>query len=223
MSKRKYKSPDYQIRFLSRGNQNHENFARIFRSMFEDKKYISLSNSAKDILIGIILNCNKDSRDRCLFPYSAYSKRCSKATFHKAIAELSENGFIRVVCCKTAPNIYFLCEDWKLDEIPKREPELYDISEYRKLRKGLVIRNRMYQTWLIIAHKVLHLVQISGKMMLDDGYFKDTSCSVIDPLYKYLPGITCLNYLNERKCLYETWISKNKRRQDLLRTRLPAN
>lgn len=137
MSRRKNKGPDYQLRYISKLNYPHNNFARIHRSLFYNERYRKLSPSSKDIYLAILLECKSGSRTKCTFPKSAYSKITTKATFHKAKRELLENGFIKEIPFRTKRCIYCLSDDWMLDEIPKREPEYHDISEYEKLLEGI--------------------------------------------------------------------------------------
>ena len=101
--------------------------------MYESERYRNLSGTAKDVYTGIVMNCNKDYRDRCKFPKSAYINRCSKQAFHKAICDLNEAGFIEIVCCQKRANIYFLSEDWKLEIVPRKETKYVSPSEYYKL------------------------------------------------------------------------------------------
>lgn len=98
---------------------------------------MNLSATARLIYIAIIIECGRDdSRTRCTFPNSAYKKICSKQTFIRCKRELIENGFIREYAFRTTSNIYYLCDDWKLDVMPKKEPEYHDITEHKKLLKG---------------------------------------------------------------------------------------
>lgn len=134
-SKLKYKkhSPDYQQSLISR--ENDKNFARVFSSLIYDERFLSLSAMARIVYIAMIIECGKDgSRTKCTFPKSAYIRLCSKPTFIKCKRELIENGFIKEIAFRTRSNIYKLCGNWKLDVIPKGEPEYHDVSEYEKLK-----------------------------------------------------------------------------------------
>lgn len=137
MSRRSLKNPDYQVRYISKGKAPHENYARIYRSLFYSDRFLKLSPTAKLIYQAILLECKNGKRTCCTFPHSAYSKLTTKASFHKAKRELIENGFITEACFKTKACIYYLSDDWKLEVIPDREPEYHDISEYDRLLKGI--------------------------------------------------------------------------------------
>lgn len=134
---KKSKTPDYQKKLISKDGDNC--FARIHEKTLYDERFLSITPMARIIYIAMIIECgkNKDSKVLCKFPYSAYSKLCSKPTFIKCKRELIENGFIiEKASYRTTSNIYQLCGDWKSEVIPKREPEYHDISEHDKLLKG---------------------------------------------------------------------------------------
>lgn len=137
MKKLKSSVPDYQISYIKKPNTSHENFGRMFRSMYESERYRNLSASAKDVYMGILLACNKGNKCRCVFPKSAYMKITSQPTFHKAKKELIENGFITEISCKTKMSIYTLSGDWMLDEIPRRETRILSDKEYDQIVKGV--------------------------------------------------------------------------------------
>lgn len=134
--KQRVKTHDFQLSYIKKENYEHENFIRMYRSIFYSERFIKLSPTTKNIYIALLLEMKNDKRISCIFPKSAYNKITTKETFKKAIKELEENGFIRVHRFKTKAHIYYLSDNWKKDIIPKEEYICKDISEYNKLLKG---------------------------------------------------------------------------------------
>ena len=138
MKKKGYKKKhDSQLSCIHRENYPHENFMRLHRSLFYDPRFRELSPKAKEIYLAIVLDCNKGSRTKCTFPYSAYSKITDKNTFHKAKRQLIDNGFIKEVVSRTKPCIYILCDYWKHDSIPKEETKIISDKEHKRLLEGM--------------------------------------------------------------------------------------
>ena len=135
-SKKQKISSDYQLKFIKESNYKHENFARLYRSVAENERFLSVSNTAKIIYLLMILECNGNSRTTCKYPHSRYIRICTKQTFIKAKRELIENGFIEEIHFPKRASIYKLCDDWKLDVIPDKEPTAYDVSKYKYYLNG---------------------------------------------------------------------------------------
>lgn len=136
VSRKRSKEPDYQVKYISKGKIPHENHARMFRSLFYSERYRRLSPTAKDLYTAMLLECKNGQRTSCIFPYSAYKNITTKPSFQKAKKELIINGFIiEKMHFQNRSTVYSLCDDWKLDAIPDREPEYHDISEYKRMVK----------------------------------------------------------------------------------------
>lgn len=127
-NQRKPKTPDYQKQFIVRDIVNDNWFARVYGHTFYDKRFRSLKPMSRIIYIAMVLQCvESENRIKYSFPYSKYKTLCSKSTFIKCKRELIENGFIRETFSYKTKKIKFaLCDDWKQDVIPKREPEFKD-------------------------------------------------------------------------------------------------
>lgn len=147
MAKKKRKNnskSDYQVQFISKGKDYpHENFTRLYRSLFYDEKFRDLTPTAKEIYLAILLECKNGSLNKCLLPHSAYKKITDKGSFQKAKRQLIDNGFIEVICSRsTLSNVYILSDGWKYDSIPDKEIKYYTYEEHKQIINGIKSQTR---------------------------------------------------------------------------------
>lgn len=102
-------------------------FAKIYHSMFEHEAFIELTSSAKVIYLLLKGEYKGDysdtrvGRNRVICPYTDLCARsgCTTDTVSKALKELVDFGFIRVVVPGgfNQPSVYEFCDGWKTVDI----------------------------------------------------------------------------------------------------------
>ena len=102
------KHEDYQIRYISKGGKG---FFRIYKDLFYDPKFKSLTPAAKMVFVAMGIASN--GQRTFTFPYSAYKELMSKDGFLRAKEQLKKAGFLGEEHYRTVPNIYYFSDEWK--------------------------------------------------------------------------------------------------------------
>lgn len=114
---RKPKTTDYQKNVIRRTGFEHDNFFRIYRSLYESEPFLALPSTAKVIYIAIALQAGREDIKtmECCFPESQYTDLgFTKKQVIPAVDVLEQYGFIEVERYKSRrPNRYRLSDRWQ--------------------------------------------------------------------------------------------------------------